>query len=327
MRKLFSRRSLLSCFTVLALSMSSSLALAGEKIVLAWSPAPQTPQIDIAVAKKLFEAKGLDVEVISFPSGRETFEALIGGQADIASMAELPAVTGALQKQAFGVVADLGRFNGSRIITTQKSKIASIKDLGSKRVGVTLGTNTDFLLDSVLKAEGVSAEIVNAAPSDLIAALMRGDVDAIVPFPGFYLAAQKTLKDNYKEIATPSYRPHFILSASTKMIDTRADDISAVLEALIEAESYIAQNPKDAAEIMSSNFGGNIDADTVLAMWKESEIKLNLDVDLLQLMREEGKWIADKGIIKVQPDAIETLSKYVVSAPLKKAAAERANLQ
>ena len=104
------------------------------------------------------ERANLDVKIVTFPTGREAFEALTGGQADLASMAELPAVIGALRGQNFGVVADLARYTGSRIITTVASGITAPAGLAGKRIGVTLGTNTDFYLAMVLEAAGVTAD-------------------------------------------------------------------------------------------------------------------------------------------------------------------------
>ena len=71
----------------IAAAASPSLACAAEKLVVAWSPNPQTPQVDVALAEGYFEDAGLEIEFISFVSGREGFEALLGGQVDIAVVA------------------------------------------------------------------------------------------------------------------------------------------------------------------------------------------------------------------------------------------------
>ena len=119
-----SRRALLLAGASLTFMAAAPGAHAADSLTFAWSPAPQTPQIDLAIAEKAFERAGLDVTVVVFPTGREAFEALTGGQADLASMAELPAVIGALRGQDFGVVADLARYKGSRIITTPVGRVA-----------------------------------------------------------------------------------------------------------------------------------------------------------------------------------------------------------
>lgn len=320
------RRSLFAGVAAAMVCLSTGATFAAEKIVFAWSPAPQTPQVDIAFARKTFQAAGLDVEVVSFPTGREAFEALIGGQVDIASMAELPAVTGALQKQPFAVIGDLARYNGSRIITSAKNNITKPADLAGKRIGVTLGTNTDFLLSSELAQAGVTAEIVNAAPGDLIAALVRGDVDAIVPFPNFYPAAAKTLGNDYREILTPSYQAHFVLAAGVKALKDRPKAVGSFLSALVEAEKELKADQDAAAQIVAGNLNGNVSKEALLAMWKDTDISLTLPANLLDLLVAEGKWIAAKGIIKAESPTIASISAYVEDAPLKSIDAGRVTI-
>ena len=53
----------------IAAAASPSLACAAEKLVVAWSSNPQTPQVDVALAEGYFEDAGLEIEFISFVSG------------------------------------------------------------------------------------------------------------------------------------------------------------------------------------------------------------------------------------------------------------------
>ncbi|MDU7524359.1 MAG: hypothetical protein E7K72_23820, partial [Roseomonas mucosa] len=77
----------------------------------------EAPQFALAQERDLFGAAGLAPAVTNFPTGREAFEALIGGQVDLAMMAELPVVVGALRAQKFGVVGTLkGKAPGQRAI-------------------------------------------------------------------------------------------------------------------------------------------------------------------------------------------------------------------
>ncbi|MDT8264933.1 ABC transporter substrate-binding protein, partial [Roseomonas sp. DSM 102946] len=139
-----------------------------------------------------FGAAGLAPAVTNFPTGREAFEALIGGQVDLAMMAELPVVVGALRAQKFGVVGTLSRYRGMRIVTKKQGGTAPmLATLAGRKFGVTLGTNTHFMLMSELATAGIQAEIVNIGPADLIAALARGDVDAAAPFPNAYAGTRR----------------------------------------------------------------------------------------------------------------------------------------
>ncbi|QUS35715.1 ABC transporter substrate-binding protein [Falsirhodobacter algicola] len=300
-------------YAAFALALLPTAALA-DPITFAWSPNVQTPQVDMALANDYFTEAGLDVQLVPFASGREAFEALLGGQVDIAFMAEFPAATGALTGQDFAIVADLSRYTGSRIIGN--APIASAADLAGKRIGTTLGTNVDYFLSTVLKDAGIQAEVINAAPGDLVPALVRGDVDAIVPFPTFYAGAADALGDHYSELRPGGYAPHYVLSATPEMTDARAEELTAFLGALVKADADVAADPAKAAAIVSDNLEGNVTAQSLQAMWTDMEFGTILAPDLLDLLVDEGTWIAAQGVVKADAPTASTIAPYLIEAPL-----------
>ena len=165
-----SKRHFIAGFGLAVLMLAAPLAQAQSKSVrMAWTPAADAPQVSVAIAGELWKAKGLDVSVVSFPSGREALEALIGGQADFAVIAEFPAATAALRKQPFAVLADMSRYKANRIITT--TDVASMAALAGKRMGTTIGTNVQYQAETALAEAGATATMVNAGPADLLPTL------------------------------------------------------------------------------------------------------------------------------------------------------------
>lgn len=305
---------------VLGAVASASQSLA-ETVTFAWTPNPQTPQVDVALAKGYFEEAGIDLQIVSFPSGREGFEALIGGQVDFAFMAEFPAVTGALTGQKFGVVADLARFTGSRIIGSAKyGAFETPADLEGLKIGTTLGTNVDYYLSEVMRGAGVTAEVINASPVDLVPSLARGDIQAAVMFPTFYASAKSTLVDDYRELRAPGYQVHFIVSASRNALDNKQETVEAFLEALAKADADVKQDPNAAMEAVAANMKGAMDTDAIGAMWQDVDLGLTLNDDLLELLVSEGKWIVSKGVIKAEEPTVETMRPYIADSALKAAA-------
>ncbi|MGB0696199.1 MAG: ABC transporter substrate-binding protein [Rhodospirillaceae bacterium] len=279
-----------------------------ESLTFAWTPNPQTPQVDIAIEKGYFEEAGLDIEFVAFRTGREGFEAMLGGQVDITFMAEFPAAVGALTGQDFAVVADLARFTGSRvIINTESGAVASPADLAGKKIGTTIGTNVNFYVDQILTSAGVEAEIVSAAPPDLVPAVARGDVDAIVPFPSFYAAAKTTLAENYGELRVPGYQVHYILSATPDMTGPRAAVLEAFMSALAKADADVAADPAAAMAAVSKSMSGAISTDDLATMWQDVDIGLKLDTELAELLVAEADWILEQGVIKGDPVSLETM--------------------
>lgn len=296
------------------------LAMA-EPLTFAWAPNPQTPQVDIAIEKGYFDDAGLDIEFVAFSTGREGFEAMMGGQVDITFMAEFPAAVGALIGQEFAVIGDLARFTGSRVIVnTASGAVDSPADLAGKRIGTTIGTNVNYYLDTVLSGAGAQAEVIGAAPPDLVPALARGDLDAIAPFPSFYDAARTTLGEDYGELRVPGYQVHYILAATPEMTGARSDTLDAFMAALARADADVQADPEAAMEAVARSMQGAMPTDALAAMWQDVDIGLKLDADLADLLSAEADWILAQGVVKGQAVSPETMLGYFAPDALQKAA-------
>lgn len=313
--------------TLIASALMVSTGAMADSLTFAWSPNPQTPQVDVAIANGYFEEAGLDIEFIPFATGREGFEAMIGGQVDVAFMAEFPAAVGALTGQRFSIVGDLSRYTGSRVIVdTRDEAIDSVADLDGKRIGTTIGTNVNFYLDKVLNEEGISAEIVSAAPSDLVPALARGDLDAIVPFPTFYGAAASTLGERYGEIRAPGYQVHYILAATPEMTEARSATLEAFIAALAKADAEVAADPDAAMQAVSASLQGALPSETLATMWEDSDIGLKLDTDLAELLVEEADWILAQGVVNGAPLTLDQVLALFAPDALARVAPEAVDL-
>lgn len=307
-----------------ALAVSFCACLAGgagaQSVTFAWGPNPQTPQVDIAVKQGFFKAAGLDVHMVAFPSGREAMEALLGGQVDFAYMAEFPVATAMLRKQPLQVIADLSRYKGQSIIANAKFlDLKSAHDLAGKKIGTVLGTNVEFFVYRVLNHAGVTATIVNAGPADLVAAVLRGDTDAIATFPTFFGAARKALGANYREIVPGDYVLHMVVVASGAVVAKNPAVVDKFVAALAKSDAVIKADPAAAEKLLLTDMHGVISADTLHPMWQQTDYSMRLDPDLLTLIGDEADWIVDRGMVKTaKPDAA-AVRAMIDDAPLRKA--------
>jgi NitT/TauT family transport system substrate-binding protein len=305
---------------------ANALAQGTGKVVLGWAANLQTAPIVVAVEKGFFKEAGLDVRSVRFITGREALEALLGGQLDLGFMAELPPTIGALRNQEFRVVATLSSYSGNRIISTASAGFTSVKDLEGKKIGTTLGSNNAYFTELVLKKYGVKATVVNVAPADIVPALVRGDIDAGVPFPDFYQKARAALGDKYRDEVSKDYIAWFVLATSMDLLNKRPDDLKKFLSALIRADEFIKSNPAEAQELLAREMSGLADLAQIRTMWPEAGYTVGLNQSLLDLMADEGKWISDRGLIKdVHADAAE-FRRYLADGPLKALDATRVNL-
>ncbi|CAO3431425.1 ABC transporter substrate-binding protein [Azospirillum endophyticum] len=315
-----------------ALFHAAAVRAADERpLVIGGGPVAEVPQFAVALDRKLFDEQGLAVKVVPFASGREGFEALMGGQLDLVLMAEFPAVVGAMRDQKFGIVARLSRYEANRFIlkdgATNGGTPATVKDLAGRRIGVTVGTNAHYMVDQELKKAGVTAEIVNVGPPDLIPALVRGDIDAAAPFPSFYAGAKRTLGDRYRELPAGSYATSFVLAASRKLLDGDPVAVQRLLAALLKGEAVVEADPAAAQEAVGRIAGRVLSPEAIAAGWPEYRFRIALEDDLLDLLTSEGGWIRQRGMIKTTEPTRELFRGAIAAEPLRAVAADRVSLR
>ena len=303
----------------LALSLASSgSAMTADtgKIVLGTAPNMQTAHIVVANEFGLFEKAGLKVEFVKFVSGQRGLEALLGGQLDMAFMAEYPPVVAAMQSQKFAVIANMSKYVANRIISRSDVGFSSVKDLAGKKIGTTRGSNADYFTEVIVRNAGIKAEIVNVSPADIVPALARGDIDAGVMFPDFYPKAKEALGDKYREEISKDYDAYFVVSASAKMLAERPGDVKKFLSALIKADEIINKDPAGAKAAIVKATEGLLSATTVENAWPEFVYKLGFDDKLLDTMAAEAKWVESKGIMKGVTIDRAKLRTFLADGPL-----------
>ena len=314
-------------FCATALLSSSTAAQQTQSATLAWTPNAEAAQIAIAGDKDYWRAASISMKAVAFPTGREALEALLGGQVDFAALAELPAVIGAMRGQKFGVITLLTKYRANRVVMTTDLADPTLRALAGKRVGTTLGTNAHYMTDLVLAKANVKAQTVNVAPPDIVAALSRGDIDAAVMFPAFFAPARRALGTRYAEVMTPEYQTHFLLAATTEVIEKRPDVVRGVLRALLRADQLIASDPASARMSIVNGVGKALTSEQLAASWSDYEFHMSLDPSLLLLMRQQGEWIQRNGLIKNTEPNEALFRTYLRPEPLRTVAPERVMLR
>lgn len=312
-----------AALAVAALPVSADTA----KITVGGGPYLDIPQLSVAMDQDLWVEQNLEANVIPFQSGRDAFEALLGGQLDFAFIAEFPAVIGAMRDQDFAVIAEMSQYTATRLIHTGGPDFAAVADMAGKPIGVTAGTNVHFMLETALKQAGISAEIVSVGPPDIVPALARGDLFAGAMFPSFYSGARATLKDRYNEIPITSYATHFILVATKEIIEENPSVVTGLLTALAKGEDVVKSDPQEAQAAVSRVLQGTLKPEDVAAVWDEYSHEMKLDSALLDLMTDEGVWIHERGSIKGDRPTTDLMRAYFAPEFLTEVNAGRVAIQ
>ncbi|MEM9241045.1 MAG: ABC transporter substrate-binding protein [Pseudomonadota bacterium] len=308
-----------------ALILSVGASNAGE-ITIGTAPNLQTLPIVVASSEGYFAEEGIELETVKFTSGRRALEALIGGQLDVAFMAEYPVSIASLREQPFGTFTTLSRYTANRMISKGSIGFEDPSSLDGKKIGTTKGSNTEFFTEALIEQFEVEAEVINVAPPDIVPALARGDIDAGIMFPDFYPAAEEALGDDYREFRSDAYIAWFVLSATPEMLNERPEELEGFVRALIKAEEFIKANPEAAMEALSEATEGLLSMDVIRTKFDEAEYEIGLDNGLLDILETQANWVVGKGMVEAEPSR-GLIMNYLATGPLEAVDPSRITLQ
>lgn len=279
------------------------------------NPASQSPAIKITIAggdylggapvyvasaEGIWKADGIQANVANFATGVLALNALLGGQANFAFLADLPIATALLSKRSILVDANLSKFSQWKLIYSKSSGISSFASLKGKKIGVPVGSNAEYVLNEMLVSAGLTLQdvsVINLAPSEIVPAVDKGDIAAGVTFPTYYTAAQSILGGNYEDMVYSGYAEHTVLLAAP---GTPLSTQERVLRALISADNYIQANPTAAATAIAGQSGGADSVSFVSSFLPQYAQKVALAPGLVDLLVAEGNWLnATQGVAGV----------------------------
>jgi len=219
------------------------------------------------VLEKALAPLGVRVSWHEFTSGLPLLEAIntnnIDFGADVADTVPLFAQA-AGAKLAY-IAEEAASPSAQAILVGAESPIRTLADLKGKKVAVTKGAGSHFLLLAALAKSGLNFKEISAAyltPADGRAAFIGGNVDAWVAWDPFLTSAQRqsnarVLSDGSNGLA--SYRRYYLSSAA--FADRRSDVLNVIFAKLDETGQWVKAHPKDAAALLAGLWG--IDAATV----------------------------------------------------------------
>ncbi|HOO73383.1 MAG TPA: NrtA/SsuA/CpmA family ABC transporter substrate-binding protein [Spirochaetota bacterium] len=254
----------------------------------------------IAREKKFFEDEGLTVSYTKdCTSGKESFDEMLAGNADIATVATTPVVINSFSRNDMRIFATYTTtYEGIKIITRKDRTIQKPEDLRGKRIGYVGGTISQFTLYSVLANNKILFnEIKGVSHSGpiLLSSLVDGTIDALVIWEPFANRAMRTLDNNGTYVSTDRvYRMAINFAAMKNFIDGNPEIIVKVIKALDRAITFINSDPDEAKNLCFTLL--DIDPVIIESIWNEYTHALTLDQLLLITMEAEAHWLIRSGI-------------------------------
>ncbi len=210
---------------------------------------------------------GIRVTWHEFTSGLPLLEAINTGNVDFgADVADtVPLFAQAARAKLAYIAEESASPSAQAILVSADSPIKSIADLKGRKVAVTKGAGSHFLLLAALAKGGLTFKDISPAylpPADGRIAFVGRNVDAWVAWDPFLTSARRqsdarVLADGSGGLA--SYKRYYLSSAA--YADRRGDALNVIFRKLDETGKWVKANPKDAAALLASLWG--IDAATI----------------------------------------------------------------
>jgi ABC-type nitrate/sulfonate/bicarbonate transport system substrate-binding protein len=291
-RLVLQRISALGSVAVLAMVASQATAVAD---VVAFAPA------QIAEAEGYFASEGLDLKLLHCVNGKRCLQHLTDGEADLATVADIPIMFAAHAGKQFDIIASMSTSSrDNNFIARRDHGIQTVADLKGKRIGFISGTTGHYFTDTFLlfhRIDRASVTMVPLDPAHAAEQLAHGDVDAAGLYTPQGPHAMALLGDKGMELPNPRlYAPTFQLVARRGVKD---DDLVKVLRAIRRAAELLEKEPDRAKSILARQLKvqpaelGNI-ADAF-------EFRVTLSQHLLTSLEAESRWAVREGLVGAGP--------------------------
>ncbi len=264
-----------------------------QKITVAYTTQPQSTLAHIAVAKGYFPEEGLEVQSLIHTFGKASLQSLLDHKADFAAVAETPFMFNVLKGEKIYVIANIEASGKNNAIVARKDAGISVTaDLKGKRIGFTPGTTSDFFLDSILTAIGMTRQAIQPVPlkpEEMQAAIIEKKVDAVCTWNYPLTQIKRHLGPNGVLFYDPEiYTETFNFAAQQDFIHKNPDTVKRFLRALIKAENFVAQHPDEAQSLMSA--ATKTDLTLILDVWNAFNYRVILDDKLRITLEDESRW-------------------------------------
>lgn len=272
-----------------------------ENIRIANTDYAGTCAVLIARENGYFKKEGLNVSLQSYTTGKAALEAVLKGQADLGTSADLPIMFAGMRQQPVAVVATLFVADKDYGVVVRKDKgINSPSDLAGKRIGVALTTSAHFALDAFLNRQKLSAsevEMVDMKPEELANALVKGDIDAASTWEPFLGSMREQLKENGAIFSAEEvYDSIYNLSARRDYVTQRPETIKKLLRALIQGGQFCKENPEVASEFIAKSI--KADLAKLRSLWSSYRFNLTLDQGFVLILEDEARWAIKNKLVE-----------------------------
>ena len=250
----------------------------------------------VGIEKGYFKEEGLEISFQSFITGKQALDAVLGGNADLATVADLPLALAVLKGYKPSIICtqhSMPKMYG--IVVRKDQGISSPKDLHGKKIGITAGTNTMYALDSFLLFHGIPRDNIKLIdmPSDQIGdAVRKGNIQAGVlwePLLSDVVSYLGTNAVTFYGDERRMYRMTWNVAGMEEFAHNKPEIIKGLLRAYLKADAFIRVNPQEARQITARHLAVS-DSSTYDEFWKSFTPDVSLSPLLIENMENPKRW-------------------------------------
>ncbi|HEB95538.1 MAG TPA: hypothetical protein ENI96_03790 [Sedimenticola thiotaurini] len=277
----------------------------------------------IAADQGFFEARGVDVRLQEYRSGKRALRGLLEGRVELVTTSEVPFMKALQEHPDLRLLATVGTTdNEIHVVARRDRGISEPKDLVGRRIGTQRASAVHFFLSSFLLQHYIPASAVELRfmrAEQLPGALAAGEIDAFSMREPYIHQARQLLGERLVLFSEPGlYRKTFNLVATREFAAANPELLRRFLAGLLQAENFVYRHPERAQRILARIRG--LTPGEVAAVWDSYTFSVLLDQDLLLQLQQEEQWLeSELGI----PRQRRPLSSYVDQEPMRRVAPER----
>lgn len=261
-----------------------------ERITVAAAAYLTGALVYIAEDQGFFKKNGLEVTIKDCESGKTAADALIDGEADIATSAGFVFVSNSFDHRDLRVLGTVATAQVKELIARKDKGITAIDDLIGKKIGVTKKSGAEFLLGVFLLFNALSyedVELVGLRPTEIVEAISNGDIDATFTWNPYLYDIKNELGDN--AISWPGGQDfYFVLLTKEDWIENNPAAAQRFVKSILEAEDYIRNNPEESREFVEDRF--NYESDYMDYSWPKQEFAVILEQAMFITFEHQAQW-------------------------------------
>ena len=215
---------------------------------------PHFGNVIVGAEKGFFENEGLPVKVTNFASGSTAVDAFRAGQGHLVVAGDMPSLR--LWKQGGIGLCAQANYGELSIIVAKKS-INNPADLRGKKVGVLVGSTSEYFAKLYLASGGLDykdIDVINLRPAEMVTGLVRGDIDAFVIWQPFgWRAVEADSNAHIVTTGAPYFHEWEMVNTMPEYAKSHAEEIVAFLRGLDAAGKWIPTNLDEAAQIVAKS--------------------------------------------------------------------------